>query len=183
MSLEKGHRTYIIEPYNILNYDNRNSDGSVPKVIIGKYCSIAVNCSFVMVNHLMNRVTTFPNYRVDHTKKSLFAHGKGNKSGYSRGNILIGHDVWIGANSTILDNVKINTGAIVAASSVVTKDVPHYAIVGGNPAKVIKYRFSEDIIKKLLELDIWSLPNEEIDKLDLWTDDIENFIENFKRQS
>jgi acetyltransferase-like isoleucine patch superfamily enzyme len=180
MSIIKGYRSYVTDPCNILNYDSRNPDGSVPFVKMGKYCSVATNCTFIMVNHLMNRITTFNIHRVDKKKESLFPHKKGHAACFSRGNIIIGDDVWIGANCTILDNVKINTGSIIAAGSIVTKDVPPYAIVGGNPAKVIKYRFSEDIIKKLLELDIWSLPDEEIDKLDLWTDDINMFINNFK---
>ena len=82
-----------------------------------------------------------------------------------------------------MDNLTLGDGCVVAAGAVVTKSVLPYAIVGGNPAKIIKYRFSEDIIKALLDLHIWDLPNEELDTLDLWTDDIQGFINtmNMKR--
>lgn len=78
--------------------------------------------------------------------------------------INIGSDVWIGRNCLIMDGVTINDGAIVAAGAVVTKDVPPFAVVGGVPAKVIKYRFSDEIIKKLLEIKWWNLPDGEITK-------------------
>jgi len=163
-----------MDPYNVLNYDSRNKDGAIPKIKIGKYCSIATNCTFILGNHLMDRVTTSP------SKVMLFPHNQGNMSGFSRGDIIIGNDVWIGANSTILDNVTIGNGAVVSACSNVTKSVPPYAIVGGNPARVIKYRFSDKIIKDLENLKIWDLPNHIIDKLDLWTKNIEEFINNYQ---
>lgn len=77
----------------------------------------------------------------------------------------IGNDVWIGAKVTIMDGVSIGDGAIVAAGSVVVKDVPPYAIVGGAPAKVIKYRYSEEMISRLLEIKWWNLPDEKITKV------------------
>ena len=79
--------------------------------------------------------------------------------------IHIGNDVWIGARSIIMDGVSIGDGAIVAAGSVVTKDVPPYAVVGGSPAKIIKYKFSQDIIDRLEEIQWWNLPDEEITKV------------------
>lgn len=78
--------------------------------------------------------------------------------------ITIGNDVWIGRHCTIMNGVTIGDGAIVAANATVTKDVPPYAIVGGMPAKVIKYRFSQEIIDRLLEIKWWNLPDEEITK-------------------
>lgn len=76
----------------------------------------------------------------------------------------IGNDVWIGAKCTIMDGISIGDGAIVAAGSVVTKDVPPFAIVGGAPAKIIKYRFNQDIIDRLLKIQWWNLSDEEITK-------------------
>lgn len=77
---------------------------------------------------------------------------------------VLGNDVWIGLRAIIMDGVHIGDGAVVAAGAVVTKDVPPYAIVGGVPARVIKYRFSQDIIDRLLELQWWNLPDDEIQK-------------------
>ena len=76
--------------------------------------------------------------------------------------VEIGHDVWIGTNVTILPSVKIGNGAIIAAGAVVTKDIPDYAIVGGVPAKVLKYRFSDDEIKRLNQSKWWEWPDEKI---------------------
>ncbi len=76
----------------------------------------------------------------------------------------IGNDVWIGAKSIIMDGVIIGNGAIVAAGSVVTKDVPPFAVVGGAPAKIIKYRFTQDIIDRLEDIQWWNLPDEELTK-------------------
>ncbi|MFX3636497.1 MAG: CatB-related O-acetyltransferase [Candidatus Pristimantibacillus sp.] len=73
----------------------------------------------------------------------------------SNGNVVIGNDVWMGLSSTIMSGVKIGDGAVIAAHALVTKDVPPYAIVGGNPAKVIKYRFPQNIIDKLLQMKWW----------------------------
>lgn len=79
--------------------------------------------------------------------------------------IIIGNDVWVGRNTMILDGVTIGDGAIVAAGAVVTKDVPPYAIVGGVPAKVLKYRFPPEVIERLLEIKWWDLPDEEITRI------------------
>jgi acetyltransferase-like isoleucine patch superfamily enzyme len=176
MALIKGDQTYLIQPYRILNYDSRKADGSIPKVNIGKFCSIAHNCTFILANHLTDRISTYPikndNCHIQH----LFNHKQGNPSGYSRGDIVIGHDVWIGANCTIMDNINIGNGAVVAAGSVVTKNVPPYSIVGGNPARVIKYRFRNDIIERFEATKFWELPTSDISKFNIWSSDIDEFI-------
>ncbi len=175
MSLFADQSSYIIEPYEIISYDCRNSDGKLPQIVIGKYCSIAKNCTFILANHTMNTITTAP------ALYSIHPHMQGNSSGYSRGNIVIGNDVWIGAKTTIMDGVTIGDGAVCAACSVVTKSVPPYAIVGGNPARILKYRFSEDIIKRLLALNIWKLDVKILKTMDLWTRDIEGFLEKYEK--
>ena len=125
------------------------------KLYIGNFCSIAKNVLFITASeHGYNKLSTFP-------FKVLVA-GETKPEAYSKGDVVVKDDVWIGANSIILSGLTINQGAIVAAGSVVTKDVPPYAIVGGNPAKVIKYRFSEPIIQKLLKIDYSKLSDETI---------------------
>jgi acetyltransferase-like isoleucine patch superfamily enzyme len=162
--------SYIMEPYDVLSYDARKEDGNLPIVKIGKKCSIAKNCTFIVSHHTTN---TFSTSASTHT---LFTHKQGNLSSYSKGDIIIKNDVWIGANVSLLDGITIGNGAVIAAGAVVVKDVPPYAIVGGNPAKVIKYRFSQDIIDELESLCFWDLPLEDINRFDIHTKDIPEFI-------
>lgn len=116
------------------------------KVSIGNYTSIAQHVTFILdAEHNTDTVTTFP-----HKVKTVHAV---RYEASSKGNIIVNDDVWIGYASTILSGVTIGQGAIVAAGSVVTKDVPPYAIVGGVPAKIIKFRFNEIICKKLERID------------------------------
>jgi hypothetical protein len=169
------YQSYFKENCEILNYDARKADGTKPKIRLGKYCSVARGCTFVLCNHLTDRVTTMPL-----VSRSLFPHGQGNNSCYARGDIIIGNDVWIGINSIIMDGVTLGNGIVVAAGSVVTKSFPPYAIIGGNPAKLIKYRFKKEIIEALESLQFWDLPIEDIKRFDVHTDNIEKFIEDVR---
>lgn len=120
---------------------------------IGKFCSIANNITIYLGrNHRTDWITTYP---FGHTHIDVFNKfdGKGHPS--TNGDVIIGNDVWIASHVTIMSGIKIGDGAVIAAYSHVIKDVDSYSIVGGNPAKLIKYRFSDDIIKKLLELKWW----------------------------
>jgi serine acetyltransferase len=96
-----------------------------------------------------------------------------------KGNITIENDVWIGSKSTIMSGVKIHNGAVVGANSVVTKDVPPYAIVAGNPAQIIKFRFDVDQIQALQEIRWWNWDEEKIKKeaMELWSTNIDDFIQ------
>ena len=98
-----------------------------------------------------------------------------------KGDIIIENDVWIGANSTVMSGIKIGNGAIVAAGSTVTKNVPPYAIVAGNPAKVVKYRFTDEQIKKLLSIAWWDWDEQKIknNAMNMWSDNINEFINKF----
>ncbi|MBD5435110.1 MAG: CatB-related O-acetyltransferase [Treponema sp.] len=117
------------------------------KVRIGNYCSIGPNVLFLLgSDHYLNTITTYP-LKV---KKMYCAE----REALSKGDIVLKDDVWIGANVTICSGVEIGQGAIVAAGAVVTKDVEPYAVVGGVPAKLIKYRFPLKIVKKLLSIRI-----------------------------
>ena len=119
---------------------------------IGDFVSVAPGVVFLLsVEHGYKGFSTFP------FKVKVFGE---DFEATSKGPIIVKDDVWIGLNSIILSGITIGQGAIVAAGSVVTKDVPPYAIVGGNPARVIKYRFEPEVIEKLLKID-YSLLSED----------------------
>lgn len=116
---------------------------------IGSYCSISSKVTFLLGgNHEGGNISTFPFRAKIINEKS---------EAISKGPIIIDDDVWIGYGVTILSGVHIGQGAIIAAGAVVTKDVPPYAIAGGVPAKVLKYRFSHELIAKLLKVDYGKL--------------------------
>lgn len=115
------------------------------KVKIGDFCSIGPNVLFVLkADHPIDRISTFP-FKVKVLGEKTEA--------ISKGDIVLDDDVWIGANVTVLSGVHIGQGAVVAAGAVVNNDVPPYAVVGGVPGKVIKYRFSEKLVDKLNRID------------------------------
>ena len=129
------------------------------RLVIGKFCSIAHGASFVLNggNHFADRLSTFP--------FPIFgeAFGAPDPGPWpNRGGITIGHDVWIGWDATILPGVTVGDGAIIATKAVVASDVPPYAIVAGNPAKVVKYRLPEADIARMLKLSWWDWPVERI---------------------
>lgn len=118
------------------------------RLIIGSYCSIAGGVKFLLSgNHQYDIISTYP-YEL------LLLNNPNAGIAVAKGNIEVGDDVWIGENAIICSGVKIGQGAIVAAGAVVTKNVAPYSIVGGNPARVIKYRFSENIREKLVKVNI-----------------------------
>ena len=132
------------------------------KLIIGKFCAIAEGARFIMngANHAMSGFSTYP--------FNIF--GEGWEVGFDpatwqrelRGDTVLGNDVWIGMEAVILPGVTIGDGAIAAAKSVVTHDVPPYAIVAGNPAKVVKRRFDQRTIDRLLKVAWWDWPVDKI---------------------
>ena len=124
---------------------------------IGNFCSIAGDVMFILnADHSTSTISTFP-----FKAKCLFT---GELEAASKGDIIIDDDVWIGYGATIMSGVHISQGAVIAAGAVVTKDVPPYAIVGGVPAKVIKYRFEPEMIEELLKIDYGKLSKEDIEK-------------------
>lgn len=150
------------------------------KVIIGKYCSIGRDCSFFLhADHRHDWITTSSQLWGPVTSEIAEMHmNMGHPT--CKGNIIIENDVWIGAKSSIMSGVKISNGAVVGATSTVTKDVPPYAIVAGNPARIVKYRFSKEIIDKLLDIAWWDWPQDTY-KIKgeanlLWSSNIEGFI-------
>jgi len=143
--------------YGMLNMVNSDP---YERLILGNFVSIAEGVVFVVCgDHRTETVSTFP------FRWSLEGRGE---TAISKGPVIVEDDVWIGTNSIILSGVTIGKGSIIAAGSVVAKDVPPYAIVGGVPAKVIKYRFSEEIINVLKEIDFGTISDDVLrDNLDI----------------
>lgn len=155
---------------------------------IGKYCSIASNIKTYLGEHPTNKyVSTFPSFYFNTTNVLGFTFHEECQNKIElykkdkNGNVVtIGNDVWICDGVTILDGITIGDGAIIAAGAIVTKDVPPYAIVGGIPAKIIKYRFTEDQINHLLKVKWWNNSIEWIESHKNLFDDINAFILNQK---
>ena len=140
---------------------------------IGRFCSISYGVVLGAPNHAIDLLSTHP-FATKAPMDSTYGRPFRSNKSKSR-NTIIENDVWIGINAILVEGVKIGTGAIVAAGAVVTKDVPPYAIVGGVPAKVIRYRFPDDIIEKLLESEWWKLPFDTLKNLS--TNNIERCID------
>jgi virginiamycin A acetyltransferase len=148
------------------------------KLIIGKFCQIAKDVEFIMngVNHQMNAVSTFPFYIFEGWEQEIPPLEKMPL----KGDTIIGNDVWIGQNTTILPGVHIGDGVIIGAGSVVGKNIEPYCIVAGNPAKVIKKRFDDELIDIMLKFKWWDLPIDEISGIIPILSD--NNLENVKKQ-
>jgi virginiamycin A acetyltransferase len=159
-----GDYTYYDDFVDALNFEKNvkyHYDFIGDKLIIGKFCMIAPGVTFIMngANHMIDSITSYP--------FSLFG------SGWEKvmpslddlpikGDTVIGNDVWIGTNVTIMPGIHIGDGSIIATNSTVTKNVDPYSIVGGNPAKEIRKRFSDEKIEELMKMKWWDW---EIDKI------------------
>jgi acetyltransferase-like isoleucine patch superfamily enzyme len=142
---------YAYGPLNVFNYGAHNE-----QLIIGDFVSIASGVKFILGgNHNLHTFSTYP------FKVKLM--GQKTES-TSKGSIIIGDDVWIGTDSIILSGVKVGQGAVVGAGSVVSKDIPPYAIVIGNPAKVVKFRFDQTLIDKMTHFQFSEVDNTFIEK-------------------
>lgn len=166
-----GNYTYGNQNLNIYYSD------SGAKLYIGKFCSIASNITvFLGGNHRHDWVTTYP---FGHIHTNIFTNFTGQGHPSTKGDIIIGNDVWIGQNVTIMSGVTIGDGAVIANNSHIVKNIEPYSIVGGNPAKHIKYRFSPEQIQKLLQIKWWDWEPHKINHFTplLCNPDIDNFIE------
>ena len=161
-----GDYTYYDDANDPTGFERNNVLFNYPefgdRLIIGKFCSIASGAKFIMgpANHRISSVTTYPFHvfggiwsekTPPHLSQLPF-----------KGDTIIGNDVWIGRESVIMPGVKIGDGAIIAAYSVVAKDIPPYTVAGGNPARPIKKRFDDELIDILLRLKWWDLPAEKL---------------------
>lgn len=159
-----GDYTYYDDPEDSENFE-RNVLYHFPfigdKLIIGKFCAIARGVTFIMngANHALSGFSTYPFY--------IFGNGWETATPNQedlpyKGDTVIGNDVWIGYEATLMPGVNIGDGAIIAAKSVVTKDVAPYAIVGGNPAQCLRHRFDDDTIQALVNIAWWNWDTEKI---------------------
>ena len=145
------------EKHNVLYQYPINND----KLIIGKFCSIATGARFIFnaANHTLKSASTYP-FPIFYEQ---WEHGmKPNEAWDNKGDIVVGNDVWIGYEAVIMAGVHIGDGAIIGTRALVTKDVPPYAIVGGIPAKVIRRRFDDLTIDRLMNLKWWDWNPEKI---------------------
>ena len=155
----------------------------LPHSLIGRFCSIGRNVKVVFYSHPTDLVSTYPGFYKTISKPPLIFNNS-----YSYDERLkthngfaaeIGNDCWVGNNVLIKGGVTISDGAIVAMGSIVTKDVPPYAIVGGNPAKIIGYRFENEIIQKLLNIKWWGWENDTIKHRSEFFYDVDIFLKKY----
>ena len=146
------------EKNNVLYHYPVNKD----KLIIGKFCSIACGAKFIFTsaNHSLQSLSTYP-FPIFFEEWGLESKDV-TQAWDNKGNIVIGNDVWIGYEAVILSGVNIGDGAIIGTRAVVTKDVPPYTIAGGVPAKEIRKRFDEQTVEKLLKVQWWDWPYDQI---------------------
>jgi virginiamycin A acetyltransferase len=163
-NIEVGDYTYYDDPEGVERFESNvlyHFDFIGDRLIIGRFCSIAANTRFIMNggNHATDWFTTFPfpvfGQGWEHAMPGAWPH---------RGDTVVGHDVWFGFGATIMPGVHIGNGAIIASGSVVTKAVEPFAIVGGNPAEVIRYRFDEATRRSLNDVAWWDWDIEKISR-------------------
>ncbi|MGD8325673.1 MAG: CatB-related O-acetyltransferase [Sphingomonadales bacterium] len=163
--IQVGDYSYYDDPNGAYQFQNENVlylfEGSGVSLKIGKYCALATGVKFIMdgANHRMDGPSTYP-FPV--MGGAWGQHMELVMGLPRRGDTIVGHDVWMGYESLIMPGVTIGHGAIISSRAVVTQDIPPYAVALGNPAKVVKMRFDEDEIARLLDIAWWDWPIEKI---------------------
>ncbi|CTQ65107.1 CatB-related O-acetyltransferase [Roseibium alexandrii] len=167
-NIEVGDYTYYHHDSHAAEFESRNVryhfDFVGDKLRIGRFCALASGTTFIMngANHAMTGFSTYPfnifgnGWEEEFDPATIFDH--------LRGDTLVQHDVWFGTNSVIMPGVTICSGAIIGAHAVVASDIPPFAIAVGNPAQVIKMRFGERTIERLLDIAWWDWPVEKISR-------------------
>lgn len=157
-----GEYTYYHDREHAEEFEQRNvlHHHGPERLVIGRFCALASGVRFIMSkgNHRMDGVSSFPFPIFE----GGWEHAFDLMITPSRGDTVVGNDVWLGDGATVMPGVTIGDGAVVAAASVVTTDVPPYAIVGGNPARLIRLRYEDDEITRLLRVAWWNWPIEAV---------------------
>lgn len=148
------NRRNYINDSNVGDFSYTGINTIINFATIGKFCSIARNVDIGGADHDIDKITSIPRFRIEQCL------GGGRPVAPKISNCEIGNDVWIASGAIVLNKAKIGDGAVIGAGAVVTKDIPPYAIAVGIPAKVVKYRCSEDNIERLLKLRWWDWPLE-----------------------
>ncbi|MBR1404174.1 MAG: CatB-related O-acetyltransferase [Treponema sp.] len=176
-----GEFTYIADS-DFESHVTHLYDWNGDRLIVGKFCQIATGVEFVMngANHQMNAVTTFPFYTLEGWNMQPPAR----EDLPLKGDTVIGNDVWIGQNATILPGVHIGDGAIIGANATVASDIPPYTVSAGNPARIIRKRFDDELIDLLERFKWWDKPIEETNALIpiLTSGDLENVRTELKKR-
>ena len=152
-----GDYTYYDDPRGIEAFKANilyHFDFTGDRLVIGKFCALATNTKFIMNggNHRTDGLSTYPFMIFSGDWAGRFPE---EQDFPIKGDTIVGHDVWLGYNATVMPGITIGDGAIVASESVVSSNVPPYAIVGGNPAKIIRMRYADDVIDRLLKIRWW----------------------------
>ncbi len=165
-TIEIGDFTYYNDEAHAAEFESRNVryhfDFVGDRLKIGRFCALAEGTTFIMsgANHAMTGFSTYPFNIFQHGWEETFEPAT--IFDHLKGDTIVEHDVWFGTNATVMPGVTICSGAIIGANAVVASDVPPFAVVVGNPARVVKLRFDEDTIDRLLEIAWWNWPVEKI---------------------
>ncbi len=165
---------YRIDECSINAYSYVAENSKLSMVTIGKFCSIGPNLLAGYGIHPSHGISTSPMFYSTLKQNGVSISPKNKIE--ERKPIIIGNDVFIGANVTILDGINIADGAVIGAGTIVSKDVPPYAIVVGCPMQIIKYRFTEEQINKLLQIKWWDFEKEKLPELEKYFFNIDEFI-------
>lgn len=173
-----GLKTRVDFPYDLRDvqigdYTYISVNSCISLTEIGKFCSIGPNFFCGWGIHPTNGISTSPLF---YSSKNPYSFCKENKI-EDRKKIIIGNDVFIGANVTVLDGVTIGDGAVIGAGTVVSKNIPPYAVVAGSPVQILRYRFDQNLIQKLHDLKWWDFNDEQLNIIEKYFFDIDNFID------
>lgn len=170
---------YKISNCSIGDYTYISESAMISDTTIGKFCSIGPNFLCGWGIHPLNGISTSPMFYSSRKQNGMTLSAENKIE--ERKSITIGNDVFIGMNVSILDGVTIGDGAVIGAGAVVNKDVPPYAIVGGSPIKLIKYRFEEELIHQFLQIKWWDWPEEKLKIVENRFFDVNDFVQEYQK--